>query len=273
MKKEILTDEFILGMHKQLVKQASGDQPDLVKAADCLHAALEILEDQGLQARADQVLQVLEKIGQNSPPIQKTAKIHSLKQLMEAGVTQHDLKEFARGNPMATAKLNLVLRKLGLSDHEMAKFLGHGSVMTLAFKSLAPETAPEGQPGTGESLEFKSLAVKKKPRNPGRPDKIHDPATKGLTPAKEVKNLLQHGHPLNVTMSDDGNCAVDVPPPVRRESLNSDDMADGFEDLMNSDTFDIGASDDELMNMEIKDDSLEVSEKDIPLEDFEDERD
>jgi hypothetical protein len=250
--KEFHLDELSLSMHKELIKQASDEQPNLVKAAECLHTALEILEEQGLQARADQVLQLLDKIAQGASLV-KEAKIHSLQQLMEAGVTQHDLKEFARGSPKATAKLNLVLRKLGLSEHEIAKFLGPGKVMSeeaarkaispnepgslMEFKSLAPST-PVGE---GEqAFEFKSLALKKKPKNPGRPDKIKDPATKGLTPAKEVKNLLEHGHPLNITMADDAFAI------------------DGI---------------DELMNMDIYDDTLEVSEKDMTIEDFEDERD
>lgn len=283
MNKEFLDDELSLGMNQELVKQASDEQPNLVKAAECLTAALEILEEQGLSVRADQILQLLEKIGQQNVPIKKDARIHSLQQLMEAGVTQRDLKEFARGNPVATAKLNLVLRKLGLSDHEIAKFLGPSKVMPeeaarkaispnepgslLEFKSLAPGAVPA--PEGGEALEFMSLAVKKKPKNPGRPDKIKDWHTQGLTPEKEIANIKHHGTPFN--MANDGNCAVDVPPPIK--NLTKEDMEADFADLLNSSTFDIDASDDELMGMEIKEDSLEVSENDLPLEDFEDERD
>lgn len=274
--KEFFADELVAAMQQELVKQASAEQPSLVKAAECLHAALEIFEEQGLQARADQVLKLLEKLGQGSELLEKTAKIHSIKQLMEAGVTQRDLKEFARGNPVATAKLNLVLRKLGLSDHEIAKFLGPSKVMAeeaarkainpnesgsiLEFKSLAPKTEESPE----ESLEFTSLAFKKKHKNPGRPDKIRDPATKGLTPAKEVANLKNHGTPLNMTMADDANCAVDVPARGTMSALP------GFEDLLSAS--DIEDSDDELMTMEITD-NLEVFDKEIPLEDFEDERD
>ena len=276
MKREFLDDELIFGMSQELVKQASDEQPNLVKAAECLHAALEILEEQGLHSRADQVLQLLEKIAQqNAAPIKKEAKIHSMQQLMEAGVTQRDLKEFARGNPMATAKLNLVLRKLGLSDHELSKFLGPGKVMSedAARKAISPNepgSLLQGlAPEAGEALEFMSLAVKKKPKNPGRPDKIKDWHTQGLTPEKEIANIKHHGTPFN--MANDGNCAVDVPPPIK--NLTKEDMEADFADLLNSSTFDIDASDDELMGMEIKEDSLEVSENDLPLEDFEDERD
>lgn len=283
MNKKIFEDELILGMQRELVKQASSEAPDLSKAAECLHAALEIFEQQGLHSKADQVLSLLEKIAQQRVPVKKEAKIHSLHQLMEAGVSQRDLREFARGNPIAIAKLNLALRKFGLSDHEISQFLGPTHLMSedearqainpnepgsiLEFKNLAPE-GPEPK-GDGEFLEFKSTAgLKKKSRNPGRPDK--DPATRGLTPKKEVKNLLEHGHPLNVTMADD-NFSIDVP--SYKNTLDKDDMFPEFSELLESPYFDVGASDDELMGIDIKEDSLEVFENDASMEDFEDERD
>lgn len=287
MKKEFLADELGLNMQQELVKQASGEKPSLVKAAECLHAALEILEEQGLQSRADQVLRVLEKIAKSAPVLQKEAKIHSMKQLMEAGITQRDLNEFARGNPVAVAKLNLVLRKLGLSEHEISRFLGAGHLMTeekakeilnpnepgsmLEFQSLAPQSSPPmpGAEGEGEGLEFMSYAAgKKKVKKPGRPDRIKDPHTKGLTPEKQVKNILDHGTQFN--MADD-NCAFDVPASVSIDALKADDMLPGFEELAS--ISDISEADDELMAFDIGADSLEVSENDVPLEDFEDERD
>lgn len=268
------------GMQTELRKQASDDkQPNLSEAADCLHAALEIFEQQGMHARADQVLKLLEKIAQQKVPVTKTAKIDSLQKLMEAGVSQRDLHDFARGSARATAKLNLTLRRLGLSDHEISKFLGPTHVMSekeahkalspnepgsiLEFKRLGPEEDAPSSEG-GEFLEFKSNAGSKK--------KSKDPATRGLTSEKEVKNLLQHGHPLNVTLADDGG-SVHVPPSINKETLSADDLDPDFVDMLNASTFDIDASDDELMGMEIKEDSLEVFEKDIPMEDFEDERD
>lgn len=280
---KISINEIILGMEKELIKQGQAEQPDLVKAAECLHTALEILEDQGLQKRADQVLSLLDKIGKQSVSIEKSAKIHSLHQLMEAGVSQRDLREFARGNPIATAKINLVLRKLGLSDHEIAKFLGPNKVLSeedahktlnpnqapsfLEFKSLSPEAEPVDGP-SDELLEFQSIAFRKKHKKTKTTKSARH--TKGLTPEKMVKNLKEHGHPLNLT---DDACAIDVPSPVKNNSLNKEDMYSGFEDLLNASTFDIDASDDELMNMEVTDDSLEVFDKEIPIEDFEDERD
>lgn len=275
--KEFELDELSLGMRKELIKHASEEVPNLGKAAECLHAALEILESHGLQAQANRLLQVMEKIGQ-SAYIKQAATPPSLEQLMQAGLTQRDLQEFARGNPIAVAKLNLVLRKLGAPDHEISKFLGPTNLMseeaalkainpnhlgsTLGFTQSSPdEVLPYGE---GQSSSHGvATASKKKTRKPGRPDK----AVKNLTPDKEVKNLLHHGTVFN--MADD--CAIDVPMPIQRDTLTKSDMEAGFADLLDSD-FDIDASDDELMDMEVKDDSLEVLESDVPLEDFEDER-
>jgi hypothetical protein len=69
----------------------------------------------------------------------------------------------------------------------------------------------------------------------------------------------------------DGNFVFEVP--ARKSSLTKDDMDADFADLLDIPSFDIDASDDDLMGMEIKEDSLEVFDKDIPLSDFEDERD
>ena len=275
--KKVFEDDLISGMQQELRKQASEEVPNLSKAAECLHTALEIFEEQGMTARADQVLQLLENINRApAPTVKKAAKIHSLQQLMEAGVTQRDLREFKKNNPMAIAKLNLTLRRLGLSDHEVAKYLGPNRVMSeeMALKALSPNhpssllefesLAPVSEPSDkgGELLEFKSsLAASKK-------KVLSDRHTKGLTPNKSVSNYKKHGTPFN--MADD-NCAIDLPPPS--DNLNVDDWDVDFADILNSPTFDIDASDDELMLMEVKEDSLEVLEAEVPMEDFEDERD
>ena len=279
MKTEMFVDELLLGMDSQLKKQASTEVPDLNHAAECLHSALEILEEQGLDKQAEQLLSLLEKIGTTNLPVKKASPITSIKQLMDAGVSQRDLQEFTRGVPRAIAKLTLVLYKLGLSKHEIGKFLKLDRVMSeqeahkmlspnepgsiLEFTSLKPEgdaTEPED-----EFLTFKSLASKKKFKIP-QPNR--DPHTKGLTPAKMVENIKEHGHPLNLA----NDCAIEVPSPPHKDNLTKDDMDSDFADLLNSNTFDIDASDDDLLNANIKDDdSLEVIDKDIMLEDFEDE--
>jgi hypothetical protein len=71
------------------------------------------------------------------------------------------------------------------------------------------------------------------------PRKINDPHTKGLTPEKEVKNILHHGTPFN--MANDGKA--------------SGDCSD---------------SDDDMLDLDLGDD-LEVSDQDMEMG-FEDEK-
>lgn len=270
--KKLFEDELISGMQNELHKQASGETPDLVKAANCLHAALEIFEETGLQSRADDVLKLLQKISQDKihTKLKPVQEMPTIKALMEAGLTQRDLQEFSRGNPIAKAKLNLVLRGLGLSDHIIAKFIGPTNVMSeedakavadpnRSFSKMwnwvkdptAPMDPTKVEPG--QTLEFESIAQKKT---------LNDWHTKGLTPEKMVANLKHHGTEFNM---------ADVPP--RSKKLSKEDIDPEFADLLDVDSFDIDASDDELMGMEIKEDSLEVFDQEETMSDFEDERD
>jgi len=63
MAKNNFQDELMLGMQQELQpyekKQGMGN---LVKAAEYLHAAIEILEEDGLTANADQILRILGKL-------------------------------------------------------------------------------------------------------------------------------------------------------------------------------------------------------------------
>lgn len=240
--KKSFEDELMKGMQQELVKQASGGTtPDLSKAAECLHAALEIFEEQGLNVRADQLLGVLSKIAQTrkTRPVEK---LPSMQSLMHAGLTQRDLHEFSRGNPVAKAKFNLVLRTMGMSEHEIGRLIGPTNVMSeeKAKEIINPnsfqmssllhgpsESAPEAGP-EAEALEFKSIAQKA------------DPATKGLTSEKQVKNLKEYGIPLNV------NSADDIGPS------------------------DVYSAEDELMSLDIKEDSLEVFDDEDAQSDWED---
>lgn len=273
MAKSLFEDELIAGMEGQLRKQAAGEKPSLAKAANCLHAALEILEEQGLTARADQVLKLLQKIAQTNEARTDVQRMPSLKALMEAGMTQRDLHEFSRGNPIAKAKFNLVLRSLGYSDHQIGNFIGKTNVMSeddakqvidpnrsfsKIYDWMKDPTQPvdPNNPQSGESVSLNSIAYKK-PSN--------DRHTKGLTPEKMLKNLETHGTPFNL--------ADDMPPTLDMNNLKESDFDPEFAEFSEILKEDNSDSDDELFNMEITDDSLEVSENEVPIEDFEDERD
>lgn len=141
IKKSVFEDELIAGMQRELqAHEKKQGMENLVKAADYLHSALEILEESGLTTQADEVLKILSKIAEDNQD------------------AQH-----------------------------------------------------------------------KRPKNPL---KVHDPHTKGLTPDKQVKNLLNHGTPFN--MADDGKA-------------------------------------DDLLNLDIDDKALEVTEAPSSQKDFEDE--
>lgn len=285
--KEFLDEELISGMQQELRKYAADEAPpDLTKAAECLHAALEILEEQGLHAQADQLLQVLQKIAQ-SRKAKPSVKLPTAEILAREGIGKHDFLALHKGDPTALAKFNLVLRRLGYANHEIWQMLGMKSIMpeqtakdlldpNRALGKIHEWTQDPTVPMEGESdfmkkwkedpssvsvgpetLEFKSIAQKKS-----------DFHTKGLTPAKMVENLKNHGTEFNMS-NDQGEFQV----PVRKSKLDKDDVDPDLAGLLDLEAFDIDASDDELMGIEIKEDSLEVFDKDIPLADFEDERD
>ena len=63
IKKSVFEDELIFGMQRELqAHDKKQGMSNLVKAADHLHSALEILEEAGLSTQADKVLGILKKI-------------------------------------------------------------------------------------------------------------------------------------------------------------------------------------------------------------------
>lgn len=78
MVKNKFDDELMLGMQRELqpiAKKAGMD--NLVKAADYLHAAIEIFEEAGLTAKADQVLRILGKIASQEEASAKDQDFYS----------------------------------------------------------------------------------------------------------------------------------------------------------------------------------------------------
>lgn len=239
IKKNIFEDELVSGMERELqpfVKQAFSD---LEKAADYLNAAFEILEEAGLSAQSNRILNVLTKIADS-----KVHKLPAIQVLLDAGISEQDFEDFGSGSQFAKVKINKALKDAGYNEKQIAGFIGKNNVMTeQEIREYGPEGAlnkilmmirnPQGNvPGKslspGEEINIESLASQhKKPKNPLR---ISDPHTKGLTPEKQIKNLLHHGTQFN--MADDGN---------------------------------------DLLNLEIGDNELEILDKDMSDMDFEDE--
>ena len=243
MIKKSFENDIILGMQHELTKQAHSSA-NLIKAGECLHGALEIFENHGLSKQADQIIQLLKHIAfKNAKP--RVSNIPSIEQLYQAGITQRDMRGVSRGEIAAIAKINIIMRKLGSSDNDIAHFLGVNNVIENeeAFRLINPNQS------------IFSAAQKA------------DRHTHGLTPEKEVANLKNHGTPFNLT--DDNSVKV----PKKPSKLTVDDMDNDFADMLGLSSFDIDASDDDLMGLNIKDDSMDVFDKDIPLESFEDEKD
>jgi len=66
IKKSVFEDELIYGMQRELQGfDKTAAMNNLPKAAEYLHSALEIFEEAGLTSQADQLLSVLQKIGQD----------------------------------------------------------------------------------------------------------------------------------------------------------------------------------------------------------------
>lgn len=223
IKQSLFANEIIANMQNELQhpfekKHAS---QNLGKAVDYLHSAIEIFEEKGLTRKADQLLDILEKIAQKS----KNHKTHTnvvsnlppVGKMMEKGITLADFDKMNSGDLRAKARINKVLHELGLSTLDIAQAIGVDNVMkqedSAAFANphssssnilrmiedpLGKETTENLEPG--DEFSINSIASKhKKPKDPRR---ISDPHTKGLTSEKMVRNLLDHGTEFN--MSDDG---------------------------------------------------------------------
>lgn len=241
IKKSVFEQELISGMQIQLHKQASAERPDLVKAGECLHAAMEILEQAGLQSRADQVLSVLHKIAA-SDPSKHIQNIPTIQSLIQAGLTPEDLQNFGKGDSGAKVKMNLTLRKMGLSEEEIAHFIGKHNVVPEhelqtyeQFNSWMknPMQMDSGPVLPGQEISMESIAAKHK-KHPA--DKPHNGHTKDLTPERMIANLMHHGTVFN--MADDGSLDVngaDFDPEVAEvfDAHNVDDL--DAEDVLNID--------------------------------------
>jgi len=67
IKKSVFEEELIAGMQKELIKNASNQETNnLGQAVDYLNSVVEIFEDAGMSAQANQVLKIISKIAQQS---------------------------------------------------------------------------------------------------------------------------------------------------------------------------------------------------------------
>ena len=72
IKKSVFEEELVAGMHQELIKNATNqDTSDLGQAVEYLNSAIDILEDTGMSAQADQVLHILMKIATDTNDAKK----------------------------------------------------------------------------------------------------------------------------------------------------------------------------------------------------------
>lgn len=260
IKKSLFEKELETSMSQELRKMShTNGTPDLVKAGECLHAALEIFEEMGLTSKANAVLSILKRVAHDGQEVRENSKVINFPtsvELARRGFTEKDMREMHRGSPVAQAKLNSILYDMGYRYQEIKSILGEKALnpkqMTEAFDLLDPNRSfgkiweymqdptkpidpnnpqpgesitmsrvPQSQltPLPGDTISFESMTrsyddkpldkdevgmksllhtTAKGHRKPKRPDKIHDPHTKGLTSKKMVENLLHHGTEFNM---------------------------------------------------------------------------
>lgn len=259
IKKSVFENDLINGMHKELVKQASGKDPDgLESAVDYLNSAIDIFQEAGLESQADAVLQVLVKIANKSTHVRK---MPSFEKLFEHGLTREDIMNINKGDTRALAKLNLAMRKAGYTEDEIQGFLGDKYLPLDTADRWAKEDPmgkfkgwmtdilnPGPKPGEeisiaplssdksksepkGEEISFQSLLTddtndaRRKPKNPTR---VSDSHTKGLTSEKMLNNLKNHGTVFN--MADDHNSEDLLNADIDLGGENEESEIENFED-------------------------------------------
>jgi hypothetical protein len=171
IKKSVFEEELISGMQQELRAQSSQSSVGQVnQAVSYLQSAMEILEQAGMQSKANAIRGLLTKIANKNQPVKQLPAMHLL---MKAGLTQKDIYEFAKGNLMAKAKVEYILSDLGYANQQAA--------FESLLKSEAQKTSKFQTPSTS---------------------KLNDPHIKGLTPEKQIENLKHHGTVFN--MKDEG---------------------------------------------------------------------
>jgi hypothetical protein len=90
--KSVFEQEIIAEFQKELKKQAfpKSQTPNLVQAAECLHASLEIFENAGFSKQANQVLKLLEKIAKGDKHLKGLTPKKQVENLKDHG-TQFNL--------------------------------------------------------------------------------------------------------------------------------------------------------------------------------------
>ncbi len=293
--KTIFASELMNKMSETL--KSTNENDDLTKAIDNIHTAMKLLDEAGLTSVSNQILNVLVKVARDGAELDlenTEISMPSVKSLIQAGLSMRDLYEFGEGNKSAIAKMNLALRNLNMSESDIVKMIGHKNLMSEeAAISLLGKTSHHGDWKNEENDDLVILpkidpneinihtvnAAKKKVNK-----KKTDWHTKKLNSKKMVDNLKDHGTVFN--MNDDNLAdATDeqkeyyswLKKTRKPDIFTKNDVDPELADLMDVEDFDLNSSDDDLddlLNLDVEDQSLEVLENPALQElDFEEEKD
>lgn len=90
--KPVHENELIMGMQRELNAHDQTNKPQLIKAAEHLHSALEIFENAGLTSQANEILFLLNKIAQKDKHISNLTPEKQVKNLKHHG-TQFNMTD------------------------------------------------------------------------------------------------------------------------------------------------------------------------------------
>ena len=220
IKKSVFEDELILGMHHELVKNANNQElDDVTHAVDYLNSAIDIFEDAGLHSQADQVLNIIKKIA-TIPLGKKRVELsfspvmeYAFFQMQQGTPTEYIKIKHQPESPFEWAQFSDYLRnkykhidksklEKQLEDNFGKNYLNEEETNNILIANIeevpyeiSGKSILKSQEPEGEFLSFKSIASKRRPKDPR---KISDRHTKGLTSKKMVENLKHHGTPFNL---------------------------------------------------------------------------
>lgn len=212
MLKNYLEAELAASMHKALIKKASNvEDNNLHNAVDYLNSAIDILQDAGLQSKANKVLKVLEKIAfaeNDDSPVDLST---------DSNVNLDLLDQARKGDREAIIKVTTMLSEQGYSSELINNLL-----MPEPEETFVSEISEEPIP----SVDTMFTEASRKHKRPKDPRKISDRHTKNLTSEKMIENLKHHGTVFNahdISFSDDlGNIEIDTDNLDAYDDLDSD---------------------------------------------------
>ena len=202
IKKANLDNTILQDMEQYLNGKVDVDTTKVESAIEYINNAAEILDKHQMFAQSDKLVNFLYKFASSKDIPTKVLQMPSISALMSKGLTNKDIHEITKKNPLSLAKLNNILREMGFDNHQIVRLIGLDSFvpedearrMLKIEHMIAKPFAKDKDLEEGEIIEFRSIAK--------------DKHTDGLTSEKMIKNLLDHGTEFN--LADDNLLDFDI---------------------------------------------------------------